>query len=221
MRLRAVSRGCRGGAAGCPPSSEGADPGSAILRDSPRFSARVGCWTRRRRREALDDERRLADAATALLDPLVHDVEGAEGTEGAEGGVPHPALTWRVRSLELALNAAMLAGDWSAAAERGARLVEDRVRAYGTRWHPRVALDLVTLGSARRERDDGWGDDSDSAGAVSAIRDATDVLESSPARNPSSAPRRRRCSPRRAPRKVNRHGEGGETCRVRSRLRAK
>ena len=126
--------------------------------------------------EALDDERRLADAATALLDPLVHDVEGAEGTEGAEGGVPHPALTWRVRSLELALNAAMLAGDWSAAAERGARLVEDRVRAYGTRWHPRVALDLVTLGSARRERDDGWGDDSDSAGAVSAIRDATDVL---------------------------------------------
>ena len=168
--------GAEGVPRGCPPSSRGCRPGE---RDSPRFSALLGArrlLDEAAAAEALDDERRLADAATALLDPLVHDVEGAEGTEGAEGGVPHPALTWRVRSLELALNAAMLAGDWSAAAERGARLVEDRVRAYGTRWHPRVALDLVTLGSARRERDDGWGDDSDSAGAVSAIRDATDVL---------------------------------------------
>ena len=167
-----VPRGCRRGATFVPR----VPTGERDSRDSPRASPRRRLLDEAAAAEALDDERRLADAATALLDPLVHDVEGAEGTEGAEGGVPHPALTWRVRSLELALNAAMLAGDWSAAAERGARLVEDRVRAYGTRWHPRVALDLVTLGSARRERDDGWGDDSDSAGAVSAIRDATDVL---------------------------------------------
>ena len=154
---------------GCPPSSPGCPPGErddALLRARRLLDEAAAA-------EALDDERRLAEAATALLDPLVHTAEGAEG---AEGGVPCPALTWRVRSLELARNAAMLAGDWSAAAERGARLVDDRVRACGTRWHPRVGLDLVTLGSALRERDGGWGDDSDSAGAVSAIRDASDVL---------------------------------------------
>jgi len=161
-------------------------------------------------------ERRKAEEAVAILLAAEedHTREAGAGEKAEENGVettagvalstsrgvagtsalgPSPLLTWRLRGIELALNAAMLSGDWSAAATHGASLVAGREAAYGTQYHPRVGLDLVTLGSVLSElgksqstlgakpgADDDSGDASRAAaaeaGMAPGLRDAKAVL---------------------------------------------
>ena len=102
-------------------------------------------------------ERRTAEAAVAIL-VAAEEAQAAHLAQSPSSSTlapssdwspgPSPLLTWRLRGLELALNAAMLLGDWPGAANHGQALVAGRQLAYGTKLHPRVGLDLVTLGGA-------------------------------------------------------------------------
>jgi hypothetical protein len=163
--------------------------------------------------EAVDEERALAESALAALGGAEGDVRDDDvgvtfddvqtrddanddddesdartstvfsGRRGKKGGSPSALAAWRVKALDLAAHAAMLAGDWPAASRRFEALVPRRIAACGSRFHPRVALDLVTLRAVLAQAEEGVG------GAVEeekkkkkkekveeATRDALDVL---------------------------------------------
>lgn len=139
---------------------------SVSSRSSPLSSAAETALSHARRlldeavaEEELSVERRKAERAVAiLLAAEAAEGDALSGTEGTAAGprsVPSPLLTWRLRGLEMAMNAAMLGGDWPAAAVHGTALTSGREAAYGTQYHPRVALDLVTLGGVLGELDNG------------------------------------------------------------------
>ena len=67
---------------------------------------------------------------------------------------PSPTVSARVRALHIAFNAAMLEGDWPYARGLGASLILGREAAFGTAYHPRVGLDLVTLAGVAAEAGD-------------------------------------------------------------------
>jgi hypothetical protein len=162
--------------------------------------------------EAVDEERALAESALAALGGAEGDVRDDDvgvtfddvqtrddanddddesdarkstvfsGRRGKKRGSPSALAAWRVKALDLAAHAAMLAGDWPAASRRFEALVPRRIAACGSRFHPRVALDLVTLRAVLAQAEEGVG------GAVEeekkkkkekveeATRDALDVL---------------------------------------------
>ena len=162
--------------------------------------------------EAVDEERALAESALAALGGAEGDVRDDDvgvtfddvqtrddandddesdarkstvfsGRGEGKRGSPSALAAWRVKALDLAAHAAMLAGDWPAASRRFEALVPRRIAACGSRFHPRVALDLVTLRAVLAQAEEGVG------GAVEeekkkkkkekveeATRDALDVL---------------------------------------------
>ena len=81
-------------------------------------------------------------------------VEAFDPEELATRYGPSPTVSARVRALHIAFNAAMLEGDWPYARGLGASLILGREAAFGTAYHPRVGLDLVTLAGVAAEAGD-------------------------------------------------------------------
>jgi SET and MYND domain-containing protein len=198
----------------CPPMGEGpfsmGERGSA--EEDASIEAAAELLRRAAEAEAVDEERALAESALAALGGAegdvrdddvgitFDDVRGDDATDddddesdarvtvfsGRRGkrGSPSALAAWRVKALDLAAHAAMLAGDWPAASRRFEALVPRRVAACGSRFHPRVALDLVTLRAVLAQAEEGVGGAVEEEKSIhkkkekveEATRDALDVL---------------------------------------------
>ena len=110
--------------------------------------------------EEVSVERAKAEKAADLLRKLKVDPDSHENLQMTEPFHPCPTVPMRIRALQMASNMAMIEQDFESSLRLGEELVETMEAGYGTRWHARIANELVRLGGVAA---DGLGNDESAA----------------------------------------------------------
>ena len=96
--------------------------------------------------EEVSVERAKAEKAADLLRKLKVDPDSHENLQMTEPFHPCPTVPMRIRALQMASNMAMIEQDFESSLRLGEELVDVMEAGYGTRWHARIANELVRLG---------------------------------------------------------------------------
>jgi len=96
--------------------------------------------------EEVSVERAKAEKAADLLRKLKVDPDSHENLQMTEPFHPCPTVPMRIRALQMASNMAMIENDFESSLKLGEELLDVMEAGYGTRWHARIANELVRLG---------------------------------------------------------------------------
>lgn len=96
--------------------------------------------------EEVSVERAKAEKAADLLRKLKVDPDSHENLQMTEPFHPCPTVPMRIRALQMASNMAMIERDFESSLKLGEELLDVMEAGYGTRWHARIANELVRLG---------------------------------------------------------------------------